>query len=178
MENTKILSKHKLYGGEIFDLKQYKVELPNKGRAEWDVVVHNGAAVIVAVTKQNEIVMVRQYRPGTEEVMLELPAGRLDSVVEDREHCALRELREETGYTAGKIKLLLTLHPLPAYCTEEVSIFLAEDLEAGKQDLDDDEFVDVELHKLPCLLDMIANGGITTMSAVIGILYYARVTGE
>ena len=173
---TKILEKHKIYGGEIFDLTRYKVELPNKNYAEWDIIVHNGAAVIVAVTKTGEIVMVRQFRPGTEKAMLELPAGRLDSPDEDREHCALRELREETGYVAGKIKLLLTLHPLPAYCTEEVSIFLAEDLEMNKQDLDDDEFVEVELYKLPDLLDMITKGEITTMSAIIGILYYARLT--
>ena len=176
MEKYKILNKKNIYSGTIFDLSQHTVELPDGRAVQRDVIVHNGASVIIPVTESKELVLVRQYRIGSDSVMLELPAGKFDSPGEDPEACALRELAEETGYQAKKIKRILKLHPIPAYCTEEVSMFLAEGLtKPGETTLDDEEFLEVELHSLPALLDMIDNGEITDMKTILGVLYYSRL---
>ena len=178
MKITKILNTEKVYSGYIFDLAHYTVELPNGKEAKREVIVHNGAAVIVPVTSTGELVLVRQYRPGSDKMMLELPAGKLDGPGEDPQNCALRELQEETGYRANKIRPLLKLHPLAAYCTEQITMFLAEDLEPGASKPDEEEFVETELYSLPALLAMIDNGEISDMKTIMGILYYARLRSQ
>lgn len=163
-----------IYSGKIFDLLKYTVKLPNGKETTRDVIHHNGAAVIIAVTDTGELVTVRQYRDGSGCAMLELPAGKLDPG-EDPKECASRELTEETGYTAAKIRPLLLMHPVAAYCTEKIHMFLAEGLTSGSPRPDPDEFVEVELHSLQSLLEMIDNGEITDMKTIAGVLYYLRV---
>ena len=170
----KVLKKEKLFDAKIFDLSKYTVQLPNGNESERFILEHNGAAVIIAITNEGELVMVRQYRNGSGSVMLELPAGKLD-LGEDPQVCALRELAEETGYRAAKINKLLSMYPVAAYCTEQMTLFLAEDLEQGQPSPDEDEFVEVELHPLPMLLQMIDRGEITDMKTILGLLYYSRM---
>ena len=174
MKKFKILGKKKIYGGAIFDLVRYNFELPDKKETFWDIIEHYGAVVIIPVTDTGDLVMVRQYRPGPDAVMLELPAGKLDHPNENKQACALRELEEETGYRASRIEPLLEMYPVAAYCTEKMNLFLAEDLTPGKPSLDDDEFVEVELHSVTALLDMIDNGEILDMKTILGVQYYAR----
>ena len=173
IEPHKTLEKNKLYTGNIFDLYQYKVQLPNGKEASRDIIEHNGAAVIIAVKDNGDIVMVRQFRNGSDSVMLELPAGKFDPN-ESPEECALRELEEETGFRATKIKPLLKLHPVAAYCTEQITMFLAQGLIQGEPKPDPDEFVDVEIYPLDELLGMIDRGEINDMKTIAGVLYYAR----
>jgi len=176
MELHKILERKTLYSGPIFDLCQRVVELPNGKKVSRDVIEHKGASVIIAVTDPGDLVMVRQYRNGTDSIMLELPAGKLDTG-EDPQVCALRELEEETGYKASEIRLLLKMHPVAAYCSEEISLFLAERLKPGVPKPDADEFVEVETYPLPELLQLIDAGGITDMKTILGLLYYSRMKG-
>ena len=173
VEPQKTLEKNKLYSGKIFDLFQYKVRLPSGKETHRDILEHNGAAVILAVTDDGDLVMVRQFRNGSDSVMLELPAGKLD-LGEDPITCAIRELEEETGYRAAEMKPLLKMHPVAAYCTEQISLFLALGLKKGEPTPDADEFVEVELHSPAALLDMIDNGEITDMKTIASILYYLR----
>lgn len=177
MKPYKILGKEKIYSGNIFELFKYKMLLPNGKEVVRDIIEHNGAAAIVAVTSSGDLVMVRQYRNGSDSLMLELPAGKLD-LGEDIQECALRELEEETGYRANKIRPMFKTYPVSAYCTEQITLFLAEDLEPGEPKPDTDEFVEVELHSLPNLLTMIDNGEITDMKTISGLLYYAGMEGQ
>ena len=169
-----ILKSEQLYSGPIFDLQRYNVRLPNGKVAKRDVLLHNGAAVVIAVAPDGRLVTVRQYRHGPQKVMLELPAGKLDPG-EEPKACALRELKEETGYRAQRIRQLFMLHPVAAYCSEEVYMFLAEELTQGQTNLDEGEFVEVELHRVENLLSMIEAGEISDMKTVAGVLYYARI---
>ena len=174
MESYKTLSTKTIYSGRIFDLTQRTIRWPNGKDIQMDVIEHKGAAVIIPVTKDGRLVLVRQYRPGTDSLLLELPAGKLDPN-EDPQDCALRELAEETGYRANKIRPLLKFHPLAAYNTEKISMFLAEDLEPGTPKPDEDEFVEIELYTLQKALAMINNGGIIDMKTILGVLYYASL---
>jgi len=166
-----ILSEKELYKGPIFALNQYEVELPGGRRSVRDVLQHNGASVIIPITADDKVVMVRQYREGSNSVLLELPAGKLD-VGEDPQLCALRELEEETGYKAAKIRLLFTTYPVAAYCTEKISVFLAEDLTPGSPNPDSDEFVETFLYPLSDIMGMITTGEINDMKTIAGLLYY------
>jgi len=175
MEKNKILQSEKLHEGRIFDLSQRRVLLPNGEESIRDVIEHNGAAAIIAVTDEGKLVMVRQYRDGPEAVLLEIPAGKLDPG-EDPQTCALRELAEETGYRAGKIKKLFDMYPVAAYCSEQITIYLAEDLTLGATNLDAGEFVEIELFSLTELLKMIDNNELKDMKTILGILYYWRLS--
>ena len=170
-----LIKTQKIYQGRIFDLAHHVTKLPNGKETQYDVIEHNGAAVIIPVTDSGELVMVRQYRPGSGTVMLELPAGKLEGPDEDPQECALRELAEETGFRAKKIRPLLKLHPLAAYCTEQIFMFLAENLIPGETNLDEGEFIDIEIHPLPAVLDMIDNNKISDMKTIAGVLYYDRI---
>jgi len=171
---TEILSKKKIYEGLIFDVSHYEITLPNGKSGQRDIIEHNGACLIIPVTNDGQLVMVRQYRTGANAVLLEFPAGKLDKG-EEPEKCALRELAEETGYVASKIRRLMQVHPVPPWCTELVNVFLAEDLTLAETNLDEEEFVEVELHSLTDLLDMVDKGELVDMKTVMGVLLYERI---
>ena len=102
--------------------------------------------------------------------MWEIPAGKLDSKSEDKLEAAKRELREETGYSAERWIDLGFLYPTPAYSDEAIKIYIAKDLQKGEQDLDDDEFINVELIKLDKLVDMVMAGEIADAKTQLAIL--------
>jgi len=164
----------KVYSGPIFDLVKQTITLPNGKEAYRDVIIHNGAAVIIPVTDEKKLVLVRQYRNGSNSMLLEFPAGKLDHN-EDPKECALRELAEETGYHASGIKQLFKVYPVAAYCSEQITVFLAEGLKLGTPNLDEDEFVETEEYSLSDLLQMIDDGDIQDMKTIMGVLYYARI---
>ena len=172
-----VLNTEKLYNGPIFDLSKKTIRLPNENAATLDVIEHNGAALIIPVTDNGELVMVKQYRIGTESVLLEFPAGKFDPG-EDPGECALRELEEETGYRASKISLLFETIPIAAYCTEKISVYLAEGLKPGQPKPDENEFLEVEVYPLEKLLKMVDSGELLDMKTVMGILYYARIAAN
>ena len=161
------------YRGIIFDVTQRTVTLPNGRQAKRDIVEHNGAAAVVALTKYGEVVLVRQYREAAKDYLLEIPAGKLEAG-EDPAACALRELEEETGYRAGSVRLMFKARPAAAYCTEMLYIFAATDLTQGASHPDTDEFVTALLHPLPQVLGMIESGVITDMKTIAGVLHFAQ----
>lgn len=160
-----------LYDGKILRLERDKVLLENGNTAYREVVRHNGGACIVPVTKDNEILFVKQYRYPFSKVIMELPAGKLE-INEQPEVCAKRELREETG-AIGEVEYLTEIYPTPGYSSEIIYIYAAFNVEIGSLSLDEDEFIDVVKVDINSALEMVKNGEIRDAKTIVGILLVA-----
>jgi len=158
-----------VYEGIIVDVRRDIAELKNGNRAKREVVVHPGGVGIVAITNENKVLMVRQYRYPMEEELLEIPAGKLDNK-EDPFECALRELSEETGYTAKKYIDLGAIYPSPGFCRETLYLYLALDLCPGEMHLDENELLSVEEIDIDELIGRIMNNELKDAKSVVGIL--------
>ena len=134
-----------------------------------DIVRHPGAAAVVALTESGKIVLVRQYRTAIDRVTVEIPAGKLDPG-EDPLDCAKRELHEETGFRAGRIRFLTSIVTSCGFCDEIIHIYLATKLEFDTPNPDDDEFVNVDLVPLHELIDAVLDGKIEDAKTVVGAL--------
>ncbi len=147
------------------------VKLPDGNIAEYDVMLHNGGVAVLAVTKEQKIVMVRQYRHAFDRITLEVPAGKRDG---DEEFltAAKRELEEEAGYRCGKIEHFMTINTAIAYCDEVIEVFLATDLVKTEQHLDSDEFVEVEEYDLDELVDRVFKCEIKDSKTVAVLMAY------
>ena len=132
-----------IYQGRAFTVRQDDLLLPDGQSTQLDIVDHPGAVVLVPVDEDGNLWLVRQYRHAAGEEMLELPAGTLEPG-EDIESCAFRELREETGMSAGRIRKIGEFYMAPGYSTEFLHIFLATDLKPDPLPRDEDEFIVVE----------------------------------
>ena len=163
------VSSREIYRGRIFTVRQEEVELPNGSRALRDIVDHSGGVGVLPLTDRNNVYMVRQYRRPNDEVLLEIPAGKRNPG-EDPKECGIRELEEETGMTAGSIRYLGVCRPTPAYCSEDIHLYLATDLHSGEKHLDDGEFLDVIELPLSRLVQMVLNGEIVDAKTQIAIL--------
>lgn len=140
----KTLSQEYHFKGRIMAARLDQVELPNGHTAAREVCEHLGGVGVLPIDKDGNIILVRQYRYPYDEIMLEIPAGKLDhGDDEDAADCGLRELKEETGCTAGRIVPLGCIYPSPGFLTEVVHLFAALDLTDGEMQPDEDEFVEV-----------------------------------
>ena len=163
------------YQGSILKIYEDTVDA-NGHLAHWDFIHHNGAAAVVPVTKDGTILMVRQYRNALDRYTLEVPAGALNFPEEPKIDCAHRELEEETGYKTEKEKLefLIRVNTTVAFCDEVIDIFVARDLEPSIQNLDEDEYIEVEEWAVKDLEEKIYQGEITDGKTIAAILAYAR----
>ena len=162
--------KEQIYKGAILDVQKWTVTLANGNEAAREIVLHRGASAVVPVDKDGNVYLVRQYRTPFDKIMLEIPAGKLDYWGEDRFECAKRELREETGFSAGKWTHLMDMATTPGFCSELISLYLAEELTMGETDFDDDEFLDLVKMPFSEAVSMIARGEITDGKTALAIL--------
>ncbi len=170
----KQLSAEYMYEGRIIKLRRDTALLPNGNTATREVVEHNGGVCVAALTDNNELLMVKQYRYPYSEVILEIPAGKRDSKEEVPLECGKRELKEETGAIAQKFIFLGELYPTPGYCEEIIWLYAATGLTFGETNPDEDEFLDVERIPLDTVIDMIMKGEIKdakTQTAVLKLKY-------
>ncbi|MBQ2288556.1 MAG: NUDIX hydrolase [Lachnospiraceae bacterium] len=172
MSEYKRLSRELVYQGVIVDFYQDTMQIPNGNEAKWDLISHKGATAVVAVRDDGTLFMVRQYRNPLERMTLELPAGALNSRDEEPELCARRELEEETGYKAGKMEHLVDIYTTVAFCDEKISMYVASDLIPSKQNLDENEFLNVEVHTIDSLIQMIYEGKIQDSKTIVGLMTY------
>ena len=159
-----------IFKGKILRLRVDTVELPDGREGTREIVDHNGAVAIVALDDNGKLKMVRQYRKAAEIIMLEIPAGTLETG-EDPLDCAQRELEEETGLKAKHWEKILSYYSAPGFCNEELHLYLAQGLYPGETNPDEDEFleqVDVTLYEA---YDMIFQGQINDGKSIIGIQY-------
>lgn len=174
MEEIKRLSRKLIYKGSIIDYYKDEVLIPNGHIDHWDFIDHKGAAAVLAVTDEGKILMVRQYRNALDRETLEIPAGGLNPG-EDMQTAAVRELKEETGYSTADSSFMLSIRTTVAFCNERIDIFLCRQLTRGEQELDEDEYVGVESYTLEELLQMIKESKIQDSKTVSAILYYANM---
>lgn len=149
-----------IYKGKIINLRRDEVMLPNGNTALREVVEHPGGVCVAALTDNNEVLMVKQFRYPYSEVVLEIPAGKRDHKDENPLECGIRELKEETGATAKNFFFLGELYPSPGYVGEVIWMYGATELSFGETCPDEDEFLDVEKIPLDILVDRIMSGEI------------------
>lgn len=166
----KYISREEIFEGNVMHVVRDVIELPNGKRATREVCLHNGAVAILPLLPDGRVVMERQYRYPHGRVVLEIPAGKLDSPDEIPLEAAKRELREETGAVAGKITYLGKIIPSSAILSEVIHLYLAEELTFGERDLDEDEFLDVEYISLAELKQMVMSGEIADAKTQIAVL--------
>lgn len=170
-EIKKILGSERIYEGKVVSLRCDTMVLDNGAQIRWEVIDHPGGVSVLALDRDGKIFFVRQYRYPFDRMVLELPAGKLEPG-EDPAECGIRELREETGCTAGKFVFLGKLIPTCAYDSEVIHLYLAEDLSYGEQDLDENEFLSVEKYTLDEALEMIYNGTIIDGKTQVALLKF------
>ncbi len=170
----KTIKTERKYDGNIIDVDLVTVELPNGKEATRDVVLHKGASVVVPISDDGEIYMVRQFRKPIESVSLEIPAGKLDPGEEPRV-CAERELKEETGLISDNIKHVLSMHTTPGFSNEVLHMYVATDLKEDEASPDEDEFISTEKIKIDKLIEMVMSHEITDSKSIIGILLADKI---
>ena len=163
-----------IYEGRIIRVERDHVRLENGDTATREVVRHPGGVCILALTDQDEVLLVRQYRYPHAQVTVEIPAGKLE-YGENPEECGRRELLEECGCTAGIFEPLGTVIPTPAYCAEVIHVFLAKDLHYGDQSLDADEFLDVERMPFAQAVEMVLRNEAPDSKTQVAILKLAAL---
>ena len=147
--------------GNILSFRIDEVLCPNGETATRDIIDHNGGVCVGALTEAEELIFIRQFRYSYEEVILELPAGKLEPGENDDTAAAgMRELKEETGATADTFIDLGVFYPTCGYCNEKIYLYAAKGLHFGAQDLDSDEFVEVTKIKLADAVKMVMDGTI------------------
>jgi ADP-ribose pyrophosphatase len=171
-DSPEVLAAEEIYHGRIFDVSLYTIR-EGERTYKREVVHHPGGACAVAIYDDWTIALVRQYRHPTLRFVLELPAGKLEAP-ERPEDCAARELEEEIGVRAGRIEKLAEFFTTPGFCEEKLWVYLATDLTATKQSLEDDELVEVVRVSLPRALEMIASGEIEDAKTIIGLMLAAE----
>lgn len=167
-EEKTISSEYK-YKGKILNLRVDKVTAP-KGEATREIVEHNGGVGLLAITDEGKIVMVRQYRYAAGEAALEIPAGKLEEG-ENPMEAAIRELKEETGYSAGKVQFLFSYYNSIGYSGELMHTYLFTGLIPGEQHFDDDEAIEVEEYTPDEMVEMVRDGRIFDGKTIVAAYF-------
>lgn len=167
-----------LHDGRIVHLSMDTVRFPDGSIGELELVRHSGAAAVVPVlgdpdATDPEIVLLRQFRYAAGGDIYEIPAGRPEEEGEPWEDVARRELEEETGFVAGKLRRLTTIYTTPGFTDERIHLFLATDLARGETNPDEDEFMEVLTIPRSEAVRMIEDGRIIDAKSLTALLYYS-----
>lgn len=138
----KTLATKEIFDGRVINLVVHDVELPDGNKSKREIVNHPGAVAVIAITKENKILLINQFRKPLEKSIVEIPAGKLEPG-EDPLDCAKRELEEETGYKANDIELITSFYTSPGFANELVYLYFTDKIEVGEMNFDEDEFIEV-----------------------------------
>lgn len=158
---------------ECFFMKLYEDEvlLPNDKESKRIYIEHDGASAVIPLTKDNKILLIKQYRYPTRQISIEIPAGKKDEANEAGLLCAKRELEEETGYQSERIEKIMDIHTCVGYSNELIELFIA--LECEKVDnplsMDDDEFIELMEVSIDESKNLLQNGFITDSKTIIAL---------
>ena len=166
--------KNTIYQGKILNLRVDVAGLPNGKEAPREFVEHNGGVTVAALTDDAKLIFVRQFRYPYMEEVLELPAGKLEKG-EDPLEAGKRELREEAGVTAEQYINLGEFYPSPGYTNEIIYLYGARNLTQVEQELDEDEFLNVEYISLDKAVDMVLSNEIKDGKTQAAVLKFATL---
>jgi ADP-ribose pyrophosphatase len=172
-KKARVVGSVTLFKGRVFTLKRDRVAEPGGILTTREIIAHPGSVVVLPVLADGRIVLIRQYRHAAGQYLWELVAGHKEPH-EDPIAGAHRELLEETGYRAKRIRKLLEVFPSPGLLGERMDIFLAEGLTKGKAQLEDDEQITQKIVSLREAEAWIRSGKIRDSKSVAGILFYSR----
>src|SRR5882762_1149402 len=170
---AKILRSEIIYKGPVFSVRRDEVLEPGGVRAIREVITHPGSVVVLPVLPDGRILLIRQYRHATRQYLWELVAGRMDPG-ETPKAAAARELIEETGYRAKRLRVFLEVFPTPGFLEEKMFLLLAEDVKPGPASPEDDEKIVSAVYSPQKLEQMIHAGKLHDAKSVAGLLYYFR----
>jgi len=164
----KTLRSDKVFAGKILSVRVDTVLLPDGKESTREVVEHNGAVAVLAVDPEGSVYLVRQYRKPVEEVLLEIPAGKLEPG-EDPLECARRELLEETGLVARRWEQVFRYYSTPGFTTEVVHVYVARDVEQHRAAPESDEFLEVVKMPLAEAYEKVLDGTIRDGKSIVAI---------
>ena len=170
---AQILKSEVLYQGKVFRLQRDTVIEPGGVQAERDIIVHPGSVVVLPIFKDGRVLLIRQYRHSVGEFLWELVAGRKEPN-ESPQAGARRELLEETGYSAKRLRKLMRVVPTPGFVNEWMWIFAAEGLAEGAAHPEEDEKITPRIFTLKQIDTMIQRGTLRDAKSICGLLYYMR----
>jgi len=164
------IDSQQVYRGHFLDVRRDEIALPDGGRAAREYMVHPGAVMIVPLLDDGRLLLERQYRYPLSRAVIEFPAGKLDAG-ESGIVCGVRELQEETGYSAAEWAYAGELNNAIAYSSERIEIWFARGLQAGAASLDEGEFLDVFAASEEELSGWIRDGLVCDAKTMIGLLW-------
>lgn len=176
-ELPQVLASQTAFAGPVFRVRVDRLRYLDESLQRCDVVEHAGSFGIVALSAPDEIVLVRQYRHPVRRYLWEIPAGTADGA-EAPVDGALRELAEETGYRAQRIRPLCTVFMTPGFCDEVMHFFVAEDLQPGSQALDEDERIEVGRFTLERARALLSAGEIADVKTLLALQWMGSGRGE
>lgn len=174
MAERKTLQSEYIYRGRVVSLRLDTVQMPNGHVVKREVVEHHGAVAIVPRLDARTILLIRQYRPAVGEALLEIPAGTLEEG-EEADACAARELEEEIGYRAGRLRRMFSQYLAPGYSSEVLHAYLAEQLTRSHAKPDEDEEIEVVPVQASEIEAMILDGRIKDAKSIAALLVALRL---
>ena len=163
-------SSQEIFKGKLLHVFRDDIRLPNGEKSTREYIKHIGAVCVVPVNDDNKIIVERQYRYAVNEAIIEIPAGKLDYKGEDPLEACKRELKEETGYVAQNYTYMGKFYPTPSYSDEVIHMYLATGLTQGERDLDEDEFINIEVMPLKDLVKLIVEGKVPDAKTQAAVL--------
>ncbi len=168
----KTLSKNLIHQGSSFDYYSDEVELPDGKTARRNYVKYPPAVVILPILDNGNILLIRQFRYAVGEVVLELPAGKVDPEETDYELAARRELHEETDYEASALHYLFSFYPAIGYSSEEIYAYIATGLKKSQGQPDEDEFIQTYEYSPTEIQEMLSQNQIKDSKTLLVLQYY------
>ena len=165
----KTITSETIYKGNVVSLRVDTVEGP-KGITTREIIDHVPAVTIIPYKAPNHVVLIHQYRKAVDQILIEAPAGCMEPR-EDPLHAAIRELKEETGFSAQTLTKVGEMYMAPGFCNEYMHYYIAEELMAGETSFDDDEHMELKQYALEDLMDMIQNRQIIDAKTIMGIYF-------
>ena len=164
-----LIKSETLLEGRAFNIRRDTLKTPDGRETTLEIVDHGGSVVVIPVDGEDNLLFVKQYRHAAKADLLELPAGTRNGA-EPYEECAAREIREETGMEAGRLKRLGEFYLAPGYSTEFMAVFLATELRENPLQWDEDEFLDIEKIPVKKALDLAERGEIPDAKTLAALL--------